>query len=285
MDRNKCIVDYINGQSNSVEGWFYPLDMLLICALDGVQKTCRVAGDMCEVGVYKGKSLALMGMLARDSETVFAFDAFPCDWLAQARQTMARFCPWVDTVQYITGDTAIYSPSALCKILGSHRFRFLHVDAGHEYHGVLHALLLFAPFVSAGGIIMMDDYQDREFPGVAAATRDFCTQAHARPLVPFVSGANKMYLTSPGWAPVYQHALLNHPHLQNVMRLSRIRDDMVLIAASREPMGSEGIAKLLNNDLVDYLAPTELAALAAVAANNSHEKLRAGAGTEPQGTG
>lgn len=281
MDRDQCIVDYINGKSKSIEGWLYPLDMLLWYALDGMQKTSQIVGNVCEVGVYKGKSLALLGMLTRESETVFAFDAFPNDWLQQTQQAMAELCPWAKRVQYVKGNTADYTLTLLNERIQS-KVRFLHIDAGHEYHEVLHALYLFAPYVAADGIIIMDDYQDREFPGVAAATLDFCEQSRSRPFVPFLSGANKMFLCAPAMAQRYQHGLIRHPNLLDTMRLSRIRDHVVLISASREPMTSDGIAKLIDSDTVHYLDDGDLAALAELAAQKSQERGRAAAGIMKQ---
>ena len=35
--------------------------------------------------------------------------------------------------------------------------RFLHIDAGHVYHEVLHQHLLFCPLVATGGCLIMDD--------------------------------------------------------------------------------------------------------------------------------
>ena len=67
--------------------------------------------------------------------------------------------------------------------------RFLHIDAGHEYHlRVLEQLELFTPLLSDHGIIAMDDYQDREFPGIEAAVLDFAERDGPRRFVPFFSG-------------------------------------------------------------------------------------------------
>jgi len=147
--------------------------MLLWAILDSVQKAHGSSGDLCEVGVYKGKALALLGMLAGDQETVFGFDTYPNDWLVETQRTMASFCPWLSDIRYVQGDTASLNTHELRHVF-RRKLRLLHVDAGHEYHEILHTLHLFAPFVTSEGIIIMDDYHDHEFPGVAAATLDFC---------------------------------------------------------------------------------------------------------------
>ena len=179
MDKQQCMIEYINGRSSEIPGWFYPLDMTLIVVLDGLQKSFHVPGDICEVGVYKGKSLVLFGMVARDNETLYALDAYPEDYLEAAQQAMSLFCPWPMSVKFVKGDTSQYTTDQLRELFPS-KVRFLHVDAGHEYHEVLHTLYLLAPHVHAEGIIIMDDYQDREFPGVAAAVLDFCRHTEPR---------------------------------------------------------------------------------------------------------
>jgi len=78
-----------------------------------------------------------------------------------------------------------------------------------------------------------------------------------------------MYLCMPGLAERYQLGVLAQPDLQNSMRLSRIRDSIVLVAGSREPMVHDGMEKVIRNDVVDHAYEHGLAGLAAVAARNS----------------
>ena len=276
MDKQQCMIEYINGRSSEIPGWFYPLDMTLIVVLDGLQKSFHVPGDICEVDVYKGKSLVLFGMVARDNETLYALDAYPEDYLEAAQQAMSLFCPWPMSVKFVKGDTSQYTTDQLRELFPS-KVRFLHVDAGHEYHEVLHTLYLLAPHVHAEGIIIMDDYQDREFPGVAAAVLDFCRHTEPRQFVPFLSGGNKMYLCSPGVAQRYQTGLIGQDGFRDCMRLSRIRDNVVLVAASREPMRSDAIATLMQQDVVGYASALDIGALGSVAKRNAQLTIRAAA--------
>ena len=276
MDRQQCAIDSINGRSNEIDGWFYPLDMMLIVILDILQKAFNVLGDLCEVGVYDGESLVLFGMLARDNETLLAMDAYPDDYLESARRAVTQFCPWPLSVKFIEGDTALYTATTLRDLFPS-KARFLHIDAGHEYHEVLHSLYLLAPHVHPDGIIIMDDYQDREFPGVAAAVLDFCENSQPRQFIPFVSGGNKMYLCSPGIAHRYQTSLICQEAFRDKMRLSRIRDSLVLVAASREPMRSDAILKLMEQDVVEYATEADIQELSRVAKRNAQQTIKAAA--------
>lgn len=112
----------------------------------------------------------------------------------------------------------------------------LHIDAGHEYHEVLQQMLLFAPFVRPGGIIIMDDYQDREFPGIEAAVLDFSEIDRPRRFVPFFAGGNKMYLCETNKALDYQKALLGTDALKPHCRVTRVRDFTILVGFSKLPV-------------------------------------------------
>ena len=280
MDTHQCVVDYINGRSSEVDGWFYPLDMMLIVVLDSLQKAWGVPGDICEVGVYKGKSLVLFGMLAREQETLFALDSYPDDYLEAAQGAVSRFCPGARNIKFLVGDTSQYTALQLRELFPS-KVRFLHIDAGHEYHEVLHTMYLLAPHVHADGIIIMDDYQDREFPGVASAVLDFCSRTQPRQFVPFLSGSNKMYLCSPGIAHRYQTSLISQDGFRDRMRLSRIRDSLVLVAASREPMQSDAIVRLMQQDVLEYATEINVEELGRLAKRNAQNATRAAAAVVP----
>lgn len=228
------LLSFINTQSPQIKGWFYPADMLSFYFLDLIQKQTSVTGSLCEIGVYEGKSLVLLSLLQRDGERLLGFDLFPDDSMPNTRANLNQYGSSRD-VELHAGDTSELS----LETLRSHMpegLRLLHIDAGHEYHEVLHQLILFAPFVRNGGVIIMDDYQDREFPGIEAAVLDFCERDRPRRFVPFFSGANKMYLCERHWSAVYQRFLLGMEALCDKSRITRIRDFNVLVGFSKLPV-------------------------------------------------
>ncbi len=211
--------------------------MLSIYFIDAIQKNLKVAGDLCEIGVYKAKSVVMLSRLAAEHERVFGYDLFPDDLETDARANLDRFGR-PERCVLIKGDSAEISAEEVGDTLAA-GVRLLHIDAGHEYHEVFHQLLLFAPFVKQGGVIIMDDYQDREFPGIEAAVLDFSEILKPRRFVPFFSGGNKMYLCDPAVASDYQRALLMAGFLKDRCRVTRVRDFVVVVALSKLPMSSE----------------------------------------------
>ena len=75
MDPNK--LNWFLSSSNTIEGWFYPADMVSIAIMDEIQtKHLGISGSICEVGVYKGKSLTFLSHLIRSDELLFGYDDF-----------------------------------------------------------------------------------------------------------------------------------------------------------------------------------------------------------------
>lgn len=238
---DQLIAKFINTDANTMKGWFFPPDMLTFYVLNTLQTRFNVQGSLCEVGVYEGKSLVLLSLFAKDSEAVYGFDLFPDDMQANCQANINRLGnPAV--VKLFAGDTSTINTQGLKDIV-QQPTRMLHIDAGHEYHEVLHQLHLFAPFVKEGGIIIMDDYQDREFPGIEAAVLDFCEIDRPRRFVPFFAGGNKMFLCERQNAATYQRGMLDFEHYKDKTRLSRVKDFDILVGFSKLPVPNEAVLK------------------------------------------
>ena len=104
----------------------------------------------------------------------------------------------------------------------------------------------------------MDDYQDREFPGIEAAVLDFAERDRPRRFVPFLAGGNKMFLCFAPLVAVYQRALLQQANFKDVCRLTRIRDFNVLISRSKLPVDSEKILVQISSSNFPKRAESEL---------------------------
>ena len=98
----------------------------------------------------------------------------------------------------------------------------------------------------------MDDYQDRDFPGVEAAVHQFCSVYSPRRFAPFFAGGNKMYLCAPAVAEHYQRSLMKNQYLVDKCLLSRIDNYFVLIGDSKIPMENTMIEELLGHQFVPY---------------------------------
>jgi hypothetical protein len=234
-----AIQKFIDGRHNELEGWFFGPDQLAFFELCALQERLQITGDLCEVGVFKGKSLVLLSLLKRDTEKLLGFDLFDEDHLEVTQQSLKAFNA-EENVALHKGLTSDISLEILDEKI-KNPLRFLHIDAGHEYHEVLEQLAIFPPYLSDHAIIAMDDYQDREFPGIEAAVLDFAEQDRPRRFVPFFAGGNKMFLCNASNSALFQKSLLTAPNFKDKCRLTRVRDFNILIMRSKLPVSSENI--------------------------------------------
>ena len=247
---------FISGRHEQIEGWFFPLDQIIFYELINLQNQMRIEGDLCEIGVYQGKSLVFLSLLKSANDRLFGFDLFEGDSqsITQANLDAEGCSENVILRKGLTSDL----PQVAIDSLIDKPLRFLHIDAGHEYHEVLEQLELFTPLVGDQGIIAMDDYQDREFPGIEAAVLDFAERDRPRRFVPFLAGANKMFLCFAPLVAVYQRAVLQQANFKDVCRLTRLRDFNVLISRSKLPVDSEKILVQISSSDFPKRAENEL---------------------------
>ena len=52
-----AIQEFLDARHNELEGWFFSPDQLAFCELCALQERLQISGDLCEIGVFKGKSL------------------------------------------------------------------------------------------------------------------------------------------------------------------------------------------------------------------------------------
>lgn len=237
------LLKFINEDAKKIDGWFFHPDMFSFIAIFETLNNIGLAGDIVEVGVYHAKSLSLLSLLKQKNQKLLGFDYFPGDMQKIAEQNISKFGE-TESVKLIKCFTSEVTSAYLDKLLTS-PLSFLHIDAGHEYHEVFAQLKLFAPYLSDQAIIAMDDYQDREFPGVGAAVLDFCEIDRPRRFVPFFAGGNKMYLCSPTFAATYQIALVDCKIWDIDWRISQVKDYQILIPFSKVPMSQVDVKQFI----------------------------------------
>ena len=242
IDKTKA---FISEAHSKIEGWFFPLDQIAFFELLAAQDHIQAGGDIVEVGVYHGKSLVLLSLLKNSGENLLGFDLFDADHEEKTRSNLNAYGE-SEGVSLVRGYTSEIAQADLDAML-PRPLRFLHIDAGHEYHEVLEQLHLFSPYLADRGIIAMDDYQDREFPGIEAAVLDFAELDRPRRFVPFLTGGNKLFLCFSPMATAFQKLLVNRPNFKDVCRLTRVRDFNVLIMRSKLPVNSQTITDQLSD--------------------------------------
>jgi O-methyltransferase len=147
----------------------------------------KVAGEVAEVGVYKGEFAALLNSVFPEKK-LFLFDTFEG---FDQKDTHIEVRKGFSTGQQDFSDTSIelvlsrlpnkqnaivikgWFPESAAGI--NERFCFVSLDAD-LYKPIYDGLTYFYPRLSPGGYIFIHDYNNDEYKGVKQAVKEFCTQ-------------------------------------------------------------------------------------------------------------
>jgi len=138
-----------------------------------------------ETGTARGFSALCMAKAMNDQQragTILTFDVLPhtipmywnCIDDGDGQKTRAELLqPWNKLVEnYIVfhqGDTRISLPKVRCS-----RIHFAFLDGAHTYDDVMFEFMQVAPFQLAGDVIVYDDYNHIQFPGLVRAVDEIC---------------------------------------------------------------------------------------------------------------
>jgi len=115
----------------------------------------NLPGDILEIGVWKGKSLAFMNRVKQNARKVIGIDPLELD-LQAAELSYYKNSIYPDGVIIPS-----YSELAVEKFLQiSNQLSVLHIDGGHATRHVILDFLLYEKHVVSGGFVLFDDYRD-----------------------------------------------------------------------------------------------------------------------------
>lgn len=158
-------------------------------------------GDLAELGVYLGKSAALIGYALQPGETFTVVDLFSEPALSEGNQSenedqyaelsreafegyYRRFHEQLPVVVQAPSQTIVDHAAH-----GTHRF--VHIDASHLYEHVVGDIAAARTLLRPHGVVVFDDYRTVHAPGVGAAIWRESTNG----LTPFAVTPNKLYAT------------------------------------------------------------------------------------------
>jgi hypothetical protein len=185
-----------------IPGWLFHADRILIPRM--LEATTEVvgSGDLAEIGVYMGKSAALIGCYRKPDETFTVLDLFGSDaddhdnrsendeqYRALSR---ARFESFYRTVQPQL-PVVVEAPSTrFLDHVAPASLRFLHIDGSHLFEHVRDDAAAARIALKEDGIVVFDDIRSEHTPGVSAAVWQAVTGSG---LVPVAVTPSKFYGT------------------------------------------------------------------------------------------
>ena len=235
---------FISEIEGRIEGWFYKPDILCLWLIDLIQKRMEIPGDLCEIGVYHGKSLLLLANLRRPDEIIYGFDDFRGKKEQIVREVLESYAYSTEGVTLIAGNVQDNDNEKLKTTLSA-PLRLLHIDGGHTYSECMHDLVSFGYFLGQGAVIAVDDYFDREYPGVSSAVTAYCRSPEGRAYRPFLAGQNKLYLCQASMASQFQHGFIENDAFNFALGVESMQDGDVLSPFSRYPVSRDSLEQLI----------------------------------------
>lgn len=162
-------------------GWFNIDDCAHFYLLLSLQSVLGVKGDLLEIGSYHGRSAALMSWCLREGEKIVICDAFESETQDEyvnkpsyhtLIKNIMKVNPELDKSR-ITVHECLSSELSLAE---NNRFRFVHIDGGHSENQVYADLSLCQNHLIDEGIISIDDYKNKHWPGVTIGTDKFLSE-------------------------------------------------------------------------------------------------------------
>ena len=206
------IEDYIRRGKFYVDGWLRTEAARIVVALNERQRSFGVTGGIAEIGVHHGKLFILLYLLSREPEKAVAIDLFEDQHLnidqsgngdlTKFRRNLERHADNARLVLH-QGNSMDLTGAMLTR-LAQGPLRFVSVDGGHTAEITAHDLAMAEAAIADGGIIVIDDVFNEQWPGVGDGVRRYFER---RPnLVPFAIGANKTYFCRPSHRDIYRDA-------------------------------------------------------------------------------
>lgn len=217
IERYPGLLAYQKHGFSEVQGWCDPRTLGILAELSDLQDEAGVSGGSAEIGVYHGKLLIALHLLRSPGTRTLAIDLFEHQDLnldrsgsgdsSQVRRNLEANCPDPDSIEIMARDSLDLGDDDILAILQRHgRFRLFSVDGGHTVANAVNDLRLADRLTTAGGIVVVDDYYNQDWPGVHEGfARRYVLDTPRT--VPFLVGFAKLYLTTLGHHDRYFKAM------------------------------------------------------------------------------
>lgn len=201
---------------DTIEGWLSPGTALAMIETLWLQERTGIAGDVAEIGVFRGKSFLALAAGARPGERLIAIDLFDAGDPAAERPeqdvapygtgnraaflaNLARFFPGMRPEVIEGSSHALRGQEAAAGLSG---LRMLSIDGGHTRALTLNDLRIADAALGAHGLCWLDDVLNPHWTGVVSGL--FAFLDGTPDLTPVALFPNKLALCRPGAADFYR---------------------------------------------------------------------------------
>jgi hypothetical protein len=207
---------YTTTGHRAVHGWLSDTAVALLSSLGAIQESLGIAGPVCEIGIHHGRSFILLHLLTNPPERSVGWDLFELqsqnvdrsgrgDLDRLTQNLRLHFCD-LTRIDVKRANSLDLDAIAVVQACGA-RPRIFSVDGGHTAEITFHDLSVARGSIKDEGLIVLDDFFNEAWPGVAEGAMRFFEQARGS-IFPIAIGGNKLILTgSATFAGEYRTAL------------------------------------------------------------------------------
>lgn len=210
-----------------VHGWLLPVAARCILCLHQTQQHDGVRGSIAEIGVHHGKLFILLCLLRNDGEIAVGYDLFDRQAenvdksgkgsLDRLNDNLRLMNVSTRHLKLITANSReLTSDIVLRESEGP--VRLFSIDGGHTAEITSNDLSIAAGAISQHGVIILDDFFNEAWPGVATGTFQFMRD-HPETIIPFAALGNKVFFAKTARAAdTFRNALLHSKTLSEHLR-------------------------------------------------------------------
>ncbi|MDA9981300.1 class I SAM-dependent methyltransferase [Gammaproteobacteria bacterium] len=211
----KFLEAYMKGAFKDVPGWLGPDTVSQLVRINSIQEEHGIDGHVGEIGVHHGRLFILLYLMASGDQQALAIDIFGQQDLnvdksgrgdlSILKANLQRYAGSTSKLKVIDADSTSIGGEEV-KTAATGCLRLFSIDGGHMAHIVRHDLRTAASSICDGGVIILDDYFNPEFPGVSEGTNHFFlfdSSKVEKKIVPFFVAMNKIYFTTDSYAERY----------------------------------------------------------------------------------
>jgi methyltransferase family protein len=196
---------------SSLPGWFMEESAVIWdCFLD-FQKRQHVKGHALEIGVYHGRSAAMICLHLAQQEKLVLIDPHR---LETVKATLSTIKP--DNLICYSCMSRRIPIAELSALYG--QCRWIHVDGDHSASACSHDLALADYLLGDHGVVVVDDFMTPRHPQVMASVFNYL-YSHPFSFRMFLCGFGKAYLARPPY--VFQYLRFIRDHIADELSLKK----------------------------------------------------------------
>jgi hypothetical protein len=186
---------------DAVHGWLLPEAARCIVCLHDAQRRNGVRGSVAEIGVHHGKLFILLCLLRNEGEIAVGYDLFGQQdqnidnsgkgSLGILRDNLRHVNVATSHIKLITANSLELTGATVLRDSES-PVRLFSIDGGHTAEITRNDLSIAAEAIADDGVVILDDFFNEAWPGVATGTAQFLRDDRKK-LVPFAILGNKVF--------------------------------------------------------------------------------------------